>query len=646
MLKKILIAILISSSGFMLNCGAALQTSSSSPMSFLSLNNQADTPTFTIPGGYYNTAQTMQITTTTPGAAIHYTVNGTAYTGTGVVNVNITSSMIVTAYASAGGMADSAVTAAGYYLDFTAPTCSIISPADTSEFVPVVTPGPIITIQFSDEMNPSTVTADGGDCSSGTVMVSTDSTFTSSCVALNLPTTTDYYTFNFQPASPLYGTTKYYVRVRNTAADVYGNTTGADVNSSFSTDLAGAPDASFNLYGYSYIPASYAQEGRGVKIQSDNRIVVAGATYTTGSDFAVWRFTSGGVYEMSFVTPAFSGQDDEANGIAITPSYIVVAGTTDNILTLSNDFGLAGYDVGGNLHPSFGTLGTGFTSLDFLSLSGDFASALAVDATDRIVAVGYTTDMAYATMNFATARFAANGSSLDFSFSSDGMDSVDFMALNGDDRALAVAIDPGANPSVTLDDHIVVAGWHDDGVSRHMALLAYDDYGTLLWTRTHQFGGISAAAKAVAIQPDGTYGKILVAGYVNISMNRIAVARYNSDGSIDSGFGTSGIGFTTIMVPGSTSNVAEAIALQKDGKILIAGTTLLASRYMIVLSRLNPDGTIDTTFGANGNAIFSVGGWDMEAKAMAVQPDGRVVVAGSVDTGTGNGQDVLVIRYR
>ena len=222
------------------------------------------------------------------------------------------------------------------------------------------------------------------------------------------------------------------------------------------------------------------------------------------------------------------------------------------------------------------------------------------------------------------------------------MDSVDINILNGDDRALAVAIDPGTLPSATLDDHIVVAGWHDDGVSKHMALLAYDDSGTLLWTRTHQFSGISAAAKALAIQPDG---KILVAGYVNVSMNRIAVARYNSDGSIDSLFGTSGLGFTTIMVPGSTSNVAEAIALQKDGKILIAGTTF-TSRYMIVLSRLNPDGTIDTYFGANGNAIFTVGGWDMEAKAMAIQPDGRVVVAGSVDTGTGNGQDVLVIRYR
>ena len=402
----------------MLNCGAALQTSSSSPMSLLSLNNQADTPTFTIPGGYYNIAQSLQITTTTPGATIHYTVNGIAYTGTagtGVANVNINSTMIVTAYASAGGMADSVVTAAGYYLDFTAPTCSVLSPVDTSEFVPIVTPGPTITIQFSDEMNPSTVTADGGDCSSGTVQVSDDINFISSCVALNPPTTTDYYTFNFQPASPLYGTTKYYVRVRNTAADVYGNTIASNVITSFSTDLAGAPDASFNLNGYSYVPASNAQQGRGVKIQSDNRIVVAGATYATGSDFAVWRFNSNGLYEMSFVTPAFSGQDDEANGIAITPSYIVVAGTTDNIITLGNDFGLAGYDIGGNLHPSFGTLGTGFTSLDFLSLSGDVASALAVDATNRIVAVGYTTDMAYATMNFAIARFAANGSSLDFS---------------------------------------------------------------------------------------------------------------------------------------------------------------------------------------------------------------------------------------
>ena len=115
------------------------------------------------------------------------------------------------------------------------------------------------------------------------------------------------------------------------------------------------------------------------------------------------------------------------------------------------------------------------------------------------------------------------------------------------------------------------------------------------------------------VQPDG---KILVGGYSN---DDFAVVRYNTDGSLDASFGTNGIALVD-----SANDQAATIALQSDGKILIAGF----SYGNAMVARLNADGGIDTSFGTNGIAILASAD-AYSAEDLLVQSDGKILVAGS-----------------
>ncbi len=143
-------------------------------------------------------------------------------------------------------------------------------------------------------------------------------------------------------------------------------------------------------------------------------------------------------------------------------------------------------------------------------------------------------------------------------------------------------------------------------------------------------GSIDDAAFAVAVQPDG---KILAAGYVFSSAATnydFALARYLPDGSLDPSFGTNGQVATDFH--GST-DVARAIALQPDGKIVVAGRALRLDGpfFDFALARYNTDGSLDASFGVGGKITTDFdgnGGADL-AFALALQPDGKIVAAGS-----------------
>jgi uncharacterized delta-60 repeat protein len=121
-------------------------------------------------------------------------------------------------------------------------------------------------------------------------------------------------------------------------------------------------------------------------------------------------------------------------------------------------------------------------------------------------------------------------------------------------------------------------------------------------------------ANALAIQPDG---KILVAGPGG---GDFGVARVTTSGFYDTSFGTNG---QVAVDFGGAGDVANAIALQPDGKILVAGT----DGDGFAVARLTSSGALDPTFGFGGKATVNFGGVD-EARAIALQPDGKVVLAG------------------
>ncbi len=167
-------------------------------------------------------------------------------------------------------------------------------------------------------------------------------------------------------------------------------------------------------------------------------------------------------------------------------------------------------------------------------------------------------------------------------------------------------------------------------------------------------------ALAVALQPAALPAdvKIVVVGssFRTIALNtvqgQIAVLRYAIDGTPDSTFGTGGVVRTAV---GTDSAEAVAVAVQPDGKIVVAGTILAAnfSGKGIVLLRYMPDGTLDTTFGASGTTpgivIKTIGtGADTAAAALALQPaallaDVKIIVAGHALTSAKT--DIVLLRY-
>src|SRR5262249_7496655 len=118
----------------------------------------------------------------------------------------------------------------------------------------------------------------------------------------------------------------------------------------------------------------------------------------------------------------------------------------------------------------------------------------------------------------------------------------------------------------------------------------------------------------------------------------ITVIQTGLPGSLDTTFGNSGIvttAFNTISQP-------DAVAVQSDGKIVVAGGALLTPGGVIAIVRYNTDGSLDNSFGGNGKVITNISGYDV-ARALAIQADGKIVVTGA--TG-GRAWDILVARYK
>jgi len=136
-----------------------------------------------------------------------------------------------------------------------------------------------------------------------------------------------------------------------------------------------------------------------------------------------------------------------------------------------------------------------------------------------------------------------------------------------------------------------------------------------------------SSGEAVSLQDDG---KIVVAGFNAVDgVNRFALARYNVDGSLDLTF--NGTGMVTTVI--GTCSAANGIAIQDDGKIVVAGSAVDGvDRF--ALARYNVDGSLDLTFNGTG-MVTTVIGTSSSANGMAIQDDGKVVVVGESVGGVG-----------
>ena len=370
----------------------------------------------------------------------------------------------------------------------------------------------------------------------------------------------------------------------------------------------------------------------GVAVQPDGKVVAAGQTNVNGpTDFALARYYPNGTLDPSFGTGGkvitdFAGSNDGARSVAMQPDGKIVAGgwTVANGLI---DFALARYNSDGTLDPSFGMGGKVITG--FGVTAQGFATAVGLDG--KIVVAGYANiDWGY---QFALARYNSDGT-LDASFGTGGKVTTPF-GDPGDSSAIAWSI------AIQRDGKIVTAGADNSG----LALARYNSDGTL--DAGFGMGGRVTAYSlnrtfAVALQPDG---RIVAAGQANYS--DFGLVRYNSNGSLDFSFGAGGRVTTDFA---GSRDLAFAVAVRTDGKIVAAGQSFVSSSSPFApnsdfaLARYNSDGSLDPSFGTGGKATTEFAGLADQAMSVAIQPDGKAVAAGSANV-NGNSKFGLA-RYQ
>ncbi|HQU41649.1 MAG TPA: hypothetical protein PK867_02510 [Pirellulales bacterium] len=389
-----------------------------------------------------------------------------------------------------------------------------------------------------------------------------------------------------------------------------------------------------------------------VALDSAGHIVLAGtAANGTGSSFAVARFNSDGTLDTTFnntgkaVLQQFgdsSGewQDDYGSSLAIDASDdIVVAGTAEGSFSdgYGQRFAVARLTASGALDSGFGTNGKAIVTFTSGVPEYDWAAGVALDSSGHIVVAGTVNGSAYADeIRFAVARLNSDGS-LDTSFAGAGKTTISFAGGYNYYNAAGVALDSNG--------HIVLAGTLSSeygfssnaiGVVRLNTGGSLDGTwgsGGLVTTSVVDLSGDSASNMTIT-QPDG---KIVVVGTsaAPIGPTRLAVTRYNPDGTLDSTFGQGGKAVFDYS-SGVFLSGASTVALDSQGRILIAGDTFAGHGSHFAVVRLNADGSPDTTFASGGEAVLpqfgntDFGNFENDFPAgLAIDSSGRIVLAGT-----------------
>lgn len=270
-------------------------------------------------------------------------------------------------------------------------------------------------------------------------------------------------------------------------------------------------------------------------------------------------------------------------------------------------FSLPFFSSTGSLDLTFGSNGTGIVT-EAIGRSNTL-KCIAILPDDSIIGVGKVTVISSAS---GIARFTPNGI-LDTSYNSTGYAQL---SVGPQTTMQAVVIQP--------DSKAVIAGYVLDNPTKSV-IARYDTTG-MLDTSFNSTGYVVAniangsSIQAVCLQPDG---KIIVGGTAGQGTPSFFVARYNSDGSVDTSFGIDGI---AQVYPGYVSSI-HALCIQPDGKILAAGYAWNFNTDVFALARFNSDGTIDEAFGTDGTVTTQIGA-SSQAQAMIIQPDGKIILGG------------------
>jgi uncharacterized delta-60 repeat protein len=416
-----------------------------------------------------------------------------------------------------------------------------------------------------------------------------------------------------------------------------------------------------------------------VTIGSGGKILAAGSfastSNKTGYNFALVQYNPNGSLDTAFgsggkVTTDFKGLDDGIADVVIQGDGKILAvgdadygGVSGRTTTDNFDIALARYNPSGTLDTTFGSGGKVTTAISTtpsttVSWKNDYdtARAVAIEPDGKILVAGTT--YTASGLKFVLLRYNTNGV-LDDTF-----------GPVGSPGKVITSVSPGDNNAYGLTLQTVIV----NGMPTTKILVAGSAPGASVVVRynldgsmdtTFGSGGVATLTTgmkfdiynnnriggAIAVQPDQ---KIVIDGVASPTQTApadrdLAVIRLNPDGSFDTTFNAKGPtpGVATIGLS-AANNQACDVALQPDGKVLIAGAANYdgSSNWDTELARLNPDGTPDVTFGPNGNGLvvqsFVASNYE-SAESVALQADGKIVTAGGADTS--NGGNLIVARF-
>jgi uncharacterized delta-60 repeat protein len=361
-------------------------------------------------------------------------------------------------------------------------------------------------------------------------------------------------------------------------------------------------------------------------LQADGKILVSGIS---GNNFGLARYNTNGTLDTSFdgdgkVTTDF-GSVDFGYAVAVqSDGKIVVAGSN------SIQIALARYNTDGSLDTSFDGDGKVTTQA---GTSFSEAYTIAVQADGKILAAG-TADDASGNFLFAVVRYNTNGT-LDTSFDGDGKA---FAALGSGNYDLANSIAVQADGKILLAGSSYGASNDDFGVARFNTNGSLDTSFSGDGKLTTTFGAGTEIAYSVAVQSDA---KIVVGGLARPgSDDDFGLVRYLTDGTLDTSFDGDGKVTTSF---GAFNDYAYSVVVQADGKIGAAGiASITIPNGDFALARYNTNGSLDTTFGTSGKVTTAVQAGFDTGYSLAIQSDGKFVVGGS---STGSSFDFALVRY-
>ena len=385
-------------------------------------------------------------------------------------------------------------------------------------------------------------------------------------------------------------------------------------------------------------------------LQPDGKVIQVGHcnASTNGSVLSVCiaRFLPGGALDTSFnatgqikTTYAAAPEFGPVGAALRGDGKLVVAGRCAPAAV--GQACLLRYTSSGALDRSFGNAGIALGGM--IGSTGMSIYNMALQPDGKIIVVG--TCQGTTTYDFCVQRFTADGA-IDAGFNASATGSL-VLDMNAN-------FDYATSALVQSDGKIVIAGGCSNGgvyLYCVLRLLANGSIDSSFGQSGKLLATPSGGAQAVAVQPDG---KLILAGQCAHTVGQFlkgdfCILRFNANGAVDSGFGSAGQVLTTV---GNYGNMAYSIAVQPDGRIVVAGSCGNGgnnSAADICVQRFTPEGALDTTFNGTGYVITPIGSGGFyflysPKPAVALYADGRIMVGSSCPGGSGD-YDFCSVRY-